>query len=114
MSTINNQTKGLFAIDSVEDLSHDSAAAIQGGLFVWDAANFAGRGFDLQASPNLIRQGFNDRISSIRNGTFRTWEFFTNANFTGHRLILRPGQISGNLGPTFNNKISSLRPIFNN
>jgi hypothetical protein len=33
MSTINNQTKGLFAIDSVEDLSHDSAAAIQGGIW---------------------------------------------------------------------------------
>jgi hypothetical protein len=53
MSTINNQTKGLFAIDTVEDLSHESAAAIQGGILVWDGANFTGRSRDLQASPNL-------------------------------------------------------------
>jgi hypothetical protein len=111
MSTINNQTKGLFMIDTVEDLSHDSAAAIQGGIYVWDGDNFAGGGRELQASPNLIRQGFNDRISSISNGTNRTWEFFTNANFTGSRLIVRPFQIARNLGPTFNNKISSMRPV---
>ncbi|MBD0299229.1 MAG: peptidase inhibitor family I36 protein [Nitrososphaera sp.] len=111
MSTINNQTKGLFAIDSVEDLSHDSAAAIQGGIFVWDGANFTGPVRDLQASRNLVAQGFNDKISSIRNNTRRTWEFFTNANFTGSRLTVRPGQSLGNLGPTFNNKISSMRSI---
>ena len=110
MSTINNQTKGLFAIDSVEDLSHDSAAAIQGGIFVWDGANFTGPRRDLQASPNLIRQGFNDKISSITNNTKKTWEFFTNANFSGRRFILRPGQRSGNLA-SFNNQISSLRSV---
>ena len=110
MSTINNQTKGLFAIDSVEDLSHDSAAAIQGGIFVWDGANFAGPRRDLQASPNLIRQGFNDKISSIRNNTQKTWQFFTSANFTGRSFSLRPGQQSGNLA-SFNNQISSMRSV---
>jgi hypothetical protein len=110
MSTINNQTKGLFAIDTVEDLSHESAAAIQGGIFVWDGANFAGPRRDLQASPNLIRQGFNDKISSITNNTRRTWEFFTNANFTGRRFSLQPGQRIGNLG-SFNNQISSMRSV---
>jgi hypothetical protein len=110
MSTINNQTKGLFAIDSVEDLSHDSAAAIQGGIFVWDGANFTGPRRDLQASPNLTSQGFNDKISSIRNNTRRTWVFYTNANFSGHSFELRPGQQVGNLGP-FNNRISSMRSV---
>ena len=110
MSTINNQTKGLFAIDSVEDLSHDSAAAIQGGILVWDFANFAGRSIDLQASRNLTAQGFNDKISSIRNNTQKTWQFFTNANFTGPGFSLRPGQAIGNLG-RFNNQISSMRSV---
>ncbi len=111
MSTINNQTKGLFAIDTVEDLSHESAAAIQGGILVWDPANFAGRPRDLQASRNLIFQGFNDKISSIRNNTQKTWAFYTNANFTGSVLRVRPGQALGNLGPLFNNKISSMRSL---
>lgn len=110
MSTINNQTKGLFALDTVEDLSHDSAAAIQGGIFVWDGAKFTGPRRDLQASPNLTRQGFNDKISSITNNTQKTWVFYTNANFTGRSLVLRPGERFGNLG-IFNNQISSLRSV---
>jgi hypothetical protein len=110
MSTINNQTKGLFALDTVEDLSHDSAAAIQGGILVWDGANFTGPRRDLQASSNLIRQGFNDKISSITNNTQKTWAFYTNANFTGPFFLLRPGQGRGNLG-SFNNQISSMRSV---
>ena len=110
MSTINNKTNGLFAIDSVEDLSHDSAAAIQGGIFVWDGANFTGPRRDLQASPNLTSQGFNDKISSIRNNTRRTWVFYTNANFTGRVFRLGPGQRASNLRG-FDNQISSMRSV---
>ena len=110
MSTINNQTKGLFAIDTVEDLSHDSAAAIQGGIWVWDGANFSGAMRDLQQSSNLIRQGFNDKISSITNNTNRTWAFYTNANFTGRSFSIKPGQRFANL-TSFSNQISSLRPV---
>jgi len=110
MSTINNQTKDLFAIDTVEDLSHDSAAAIQGGIFVWDGAGFTGPRRDLQASPNLIRQGFNDKISSITNNTQKIWAFYTNANFSGRFFLLPPGQRLGDLG-SFNNQISSMRSI---
>jgi hypothetical protein len=111
MSTINNQTKGLFAIDTVEDLSHDSAAAIQGGILVWDRANFAGESRNLQASRNLDLQGFNDKISSISNNTRKTWVFYTDAGFTGSSFLLRPGQVIRNLGVAFNNKISSMRSI---
>lgn len=110
MSNINNQTKDLFALDTVEDLSHDSAAAIQGGIAVWDGANFTGPRRDLQASSNLIRQAFNDKISSIHNNTQKVWEFFSNANFSGRRFSLRPGQRLGNLG-SFNNQISSMRSV---
>lgn len=111
MSTINNQTKGLFAIDTVEDLSHDSAAAIQGGIWVWDRANFTGPMRDLQASRNLTAQGFNDKISSIHNNTGRDWRFYTGANFTG-RVLLVPNRMAINLlKPPFNNKISSMRPV---
>ena len=110
MSTINNQTKGLFAIDTVEDLSHESAAAIQGGIFVWDGANFTGPRRDLQASPNLTRQGFNDKISSIHNNTGRSWLFYTGANYTGRVLLVLNRKAINHLGPDFNNKISSMRP----
>ena len=110
MSTINNQTKGLLAIDSVEDLSHDSAAAIQGGIWVWDGGNFSGSMRNLQQSSNLIREGFNDRISSITNNTLRTWVFYTNANFTGRSFSIQPGQRFANL-TSFNNQISSLRAV---
>jgi hypothetical protein len=110
MSTINNQTKGLFAIDSVEDLSHDSAAAIQGGIFLWDKAEFSGPRRDLQASANLSRQGWNDRISSIHNNTQKTWAFYTGANFTGRVLLVLNRKAINHLGPDFNNKISSMRP----
>ena len=110
MSTINNQTKGLFALDTVEDLSHDSAAAIQGGISVWDGANFTGPVTNLQASPNLVRQGFNDQISSITNNTKKTWAFYSNANFSGSVVRLQPGQRAGRLGP-IDNKISSMRSL---
>ena len=110
MSTINNQTNGLFALDSVEDLSHDSAAAIQGGIWVWDRTDFAGPVRDLQASPNLTRQGFNDKISSIHNNTGRSWLFYTGANFTGRVLLVLNRKAINHLGPDFNNKISSMRP----
>ena len=110
MTTINNQTKGLFAIDTVEDLSHDSAAAIQGGILVWDGPLFTGLKKDLQASRNLTAQGFNDKISSIRNNTTKTWVFYTNPNYLGRSFSLRPRQEARVLGP-FHNQISSMRPV---
>ena len=110
MSTINNQTKGLFAIDSVEDLSHDSAAAIQGGILVWDGWNFTGLRKDLQASRNLTAQGFNDKISSIRNNTNRTCVFYTNPIYSGRSFSLPPRKEARVLGP-FQDQISSMRPV---
>ena len=110
MSTINNQTEGLFVLDTVEDLSDDSAAAIQGGISVWPGANFTGQRKDLQASPNLVKQGFNDQISSITNNTQKTWAFYANANYSGSTFSLKPGQRVGNLGPV-DNKISSLKSL---
>jgi hypothetical protein len=110
MSTINNETQGLFALDSVEDVSDDSAAAIQGGISVWERPNFTGQRRDLQASPDLVKQGFNDEISSITNNTQKTWAFYINANYSGSTFSLKPGERSGGLG-NFNNQISSLRSV---
>ncbi len=111
MSTINNQTKGLFAIDTVEDLSHESAAAIQGGIKVWEARDFKGRFRNLPASSDLTRQRFNDKIASIHNNTRNTWEFFTNPNFTGNSFRLKPGERYGQLGRFYERQISSMRPV---
>ena len=111
MSTINNQTKGLFAIDTVEDLSHDSAAAIQGGILVWDLPNFAEESRNLHTSRDLVDQRFNDRISCISNNTRQTWVFYTDAGFRGSSFLVRPGQVIRHLSLTFNNKISSMRSI---
>jgi hypothetical protein len=110
MSTINNQTEGLFVLDTVEDLSDDSAAAIQGGISVWQGANFTGPARNLEASPDLVKQGFNDQISSIHNNTQKTWAFYANANYSGSTFSLKPGQRAGNLGPV-DNKISSLKSL---
>lgn len=112
MSTINNQTKGLFALDTVEDLCQESAAAIQGGILVSAGPNFTGARRDLPASSNLVRQGlgWNDVISSVHNNTRQTWAFYTNANFTGRSFVLRPGQQHRNLG-SFDNQISSMRSL---
>jgi hypothetical protein len=110
MSTINNQTKGLFAIDSVEDLSHDSAAAIQGGILVWSGPNFTGVRRDLQASSNLLRERFDNDISSIHNNTQKTWVFYTNPNFTGAVFRLDPGMRLSGLGIR-DNQISSMRSV---
>ena len=110
MSTINNQTEGLLVLDTVEDLSDDSAAAIQGGISVWPGANFTGPARNLEASPNLVNQGFNDQISSITNNTQKTWAFYANANYSGSTFSLKPGQRVGSMAG-FDNQISSLKSV---
>jgi hypothetical protein len=110
MSTINNQTKGLFALDAVEDLSHDSAAAIQGGIVIWDGYFFNGSNVDIPSSSDLRRHGYNDKISSISNNTKKFWAFYTDPNFKGRFFLLEPGQSISALG-SFNNQISSMRSI---
>nr|MDZ8003338.1 peptidase inhibitor family I36 protein [Nostoc sp. DedSLP05]MDZ8100852.1 peptidase inhibitor family I36 protein [Nostoc sp. DedSLP01] len=103
-------TNNLYAIDTVQDLNEESAAAVQGGILVYTGANFRGRR-DVQATRNLGSVGLNNVISSIRNNTRKTWVFYTGTNFSGSRFSLRAGQSFSSLNRTFNNQISSLRSI---
>jgi hypothetical protein len=109
MSNI-NQTNNLYTIDTVQDLSQESAAAIQGGaeIIVYRDANFRGNALKLTGnnanSQYQFRGAFNNSISSIKvlSGT---WEFFTNSDRTGLAQTLKPGNYS-RLDPQMNDTIS--------
>ncbi|MBD2452212.1 peptidase inhibitor family I36 protein [Nostoc sp. FACHB-152] len=113
MSHINNQTQDLNSIELVQDLDHESAATISGGIQVFSDANFSGFRLPSQAVRNLeLVQGgvFNDEASSLFNETNQVWAFYSEANFRGKRLALRPGQFARNLDSfDFNDAISSYR-----
>ncbi|MDZ7966694.1 MAG: beta/gamma crystallin-related protein [Nostoc sp. DedSLP03] len=103
-------TNNLYAIDTVQDINEESAAAVQGGILVYTGSNFRGARRDVQATRNLRSVGLNNVISSIRNNTRKTWVFYTGFNNSGSRFSLRPGQTASRLG-RFDNQISSLRSI---
>lgn len=103
-------TNNLYAIDTVQDLNEESAAAVQGGILVYTGSGFRGLRRDVQATRNLGSVGLNNDISSIRNNTRKTWVFYTGVNFSGDRISLRPGRAFSRLGG-FDNRISSLRSI---
>jgi hypothetical protein len=95
MSNI-NQTNNLYTIDTVQDLSQESAAAIQGGaeIVVYTDADFRGKSLILRGNnangQHQFLGAFNNSISSIKvlSGT---WQFFTNSNRTGLAQTLKPG-----------------------
>jgi hypothetical protein len=105
-----NQTNNLHTIDTVQDLSQESAAAIQGGaeMIVYTDANFRGNSVRLSANDaNTQRQligKFNNSISSIKilSGT---WQFFTNNDRSGLAQTLGPGNYN-RLDPRMNDTIS--------
>ena len=115
MSTINNQTNDLYSLNTVQDLSETSAAAIQGGILVYRSANFRNEA-DVQATRDLrtvLGGRFNNTITSIINNTQKNWVFYNNFNFNfntaGGSFSLRPGQRISDLSSRFDNTISSLR-----
>lgn len=76
---------------------------------LFEHADYGGRSMTSSGSPNLSRQGFNDRVSSIviRSGR---WEFCVDADYRGRCTRLGPGSY-GNLNDMgLNDAISSLRP----
>jgi Beta/Gamma crystallin len=103
-------TNNLYAIDTVQDLDQESAAAVQGGILVYTGSRFRGSVRDVQATGNLASVGLNNVISSIRNNTQKTWVFYTGFNNSGRRFSLRPGRTASRLG-RFDNQVSSLRSI---
>jgi len=122
MSNINNQSNDLDALDTVQDLSNESAAAIKGGtsepklLNLFDHAAYQGQKLmtfsaDLPNLASMFNGVFNDKFTSIKNNSDYTWEFFTDINYQGSSFHVNPGQKIRYLGCLFNNKISSFRRV---
>jgi len=113
MSNINNQTNNLYTIDTVQDLSQESAAAIQGGAAVelYDDSNFRKRLVSTNSGTPNVGNRVNDRVTSIviNQGV---WQFFTDSNFRGVSATLRPGRYANiGLGIIPNDSISSFRRV---
>jgi hypothetical protein len=112
MTKINNQSKSLFNIEAVEDISLESAASYSGGIRVYTDANFGGFVRTAKGVSDLTQvEGgfFNDKISSIKNDTDKRWAFYTDAGYNGDRFSLEPGQTTTFVGTRFNDSISSYR-----
>lgn len=76
---------------------------------LFEHADYGGRSIGSSGSPNLTRQGFNDRVSSIviRSGR---WEFCADADYRGRCTTLGPGSYGNLADMGLNDEISSLRP----
>lgn len=112
MSNI-NQTNNLYTIDTVQDLSQESGAAIQGGAAVelYNDSNFRRRMVSTNAGTPNVGNNVNDRTTSIiiNQGV---WRFYTDTNYRGVSADLRPGRYPNiGLGIIPNDSISSFRRI---
>lgn len=113
MSNINNQTNNLYTIDTVQDLSQESAAAIQGGAAVelYDDSNFRKRLVSTDSGTRNVGNNVNDRVTSIVINQGR-WRFYTDSNFRGVSADLGPGRYPNiGLGIIPNDSISSFRRV---
>jgi hypothetical protein len=86
-----------------------AGAAHAGELTLYTDSEFRGPSITLRdATPDLVRQGFNDRTSSVvvRSGT---WQLCEHAGFQGHCIVLDRGEYRVLEG--FNDKVSSAREV---
>jgi hypothetical protein len=86
-----------------------SGAAHAGELTLYTDSEFRGQAITLRdATPDLVRQGFNDRTSSVvvRSGA---WELCEHAGFQGRCIVLDRGEYRVLEG--FNDKVSSVREV---
>jgi Peptidase inhibitor family I36 len=116
MTKINNQSNSLYSIECVQDISHESAAALSGGIAVYTDSNFGGFARTAKGVSDLTqvdRGFFNDKISSIKNDTDKRWAFYKDAGYSGDRFTLEPGQSFRFVGGRFNDSISSYRSEVN-
>jgi hypothetical protein len=111
----NQQIQNLFALELVQDLDNESAAALSGGQTVSDVVLYSGtsrQGQSLKVNDgiaDLSKSNFNNISSSVvvNNGT---WEFFTKPNFQGESIEV-DSDTARDLPEIFNNSISSLRAV---
>ncbi|WP_414518220.1 beta/gamma crystallin-related protein [Nostoc sp. PCC 9305] len=113
MSNINNYGIDMNNDRPFQELSCETAAAIQGGASaqVFTDADFSGTASNIFDYDVPDFQGFNDQISSIKVFSGQ-WVFWSDANFSGSGIILGPGEYSNlsNLnGGVYNDVISSAK-----
>jgi hypothetical protein len=116
MSKINNQSNSLYNIECVQDISHESAAAISGGalettdVILYSEPDALGYEFGSnQKIEDLSVFGFNDATGSIFVSNDQTWRFYENTNFEGDYRDVGPGEFV-NIGD-FGMTISSFQAI---
>ncbi len=111
MTNITKQSLDLFAIDGLQDLSNESAAAVSGGnLDMSDLYN--GQGYrlnNLKGSYSSLGS-FNNKASWYQNKGNRDYIAYTGKNFTGIGYRLKAGT-KGNLGGMANNNFESIRAV---
>ncbi|MBW4510793.1 MAG: beta/gamma crystallin family protein [Scytonematopsis contorta HA4267-MV1] len=115
MLDISNQSQKLYSIDGVQDLSHESAAAISGGADVtlYSDKRFRGKSREINDGQRKLG-GFDNITSSIKvDGKInkKVWRFYKDPDFKGASFDIGPGQSLSHLPAGFNNRISSLRSI---
>ncbi len=108
-----NQTNNLYTIDTVQDLSQESAAAIQGGAAVelYDHSNFRGLLVSTNVGTPNVGSRVNDRVTSIKINQ-GVWRFYVDSNYRGVSTDLGPGQYANiGLGRIPNDSITSFRRV---
>lgn len=80
----------------------------------YEQPNFGGRSLTTSGSvSNLKSNSFNDRASSVVVRSQR-WEVCEDQRFSGHCMVLRPGQYASLEAMGLNDLISSVRPVARN
>lgn len=115
MSNINNQSKELYGIPGVQEISTESASTYSGGqnvvkeVTLYSENSVQGKSLGTNnAIADLSKYGFDNITSSISVQT-GTWRFYTGKNFTGKFI-----EIEGETGLGFislDNQISSLKAV---
>jgi hypothetical protein len=111
----NQQIQNLFALDLVEDLDNESAAAVSGGQTVSDVVLYSKenqQGKPLEVNNKIADLSkFNfDNISSSVVVNSGTWELYTKPNFQGQPIVV-DSDTARDLFGKFNNSISSLKSV---
>ncbi|MEN9521562.1 MAG: hypothetical protein RLZZ381_4150 [Cyanobacteriota bacterium] len=108
--TNNKYFQNLEAISALNALEDEAAATCSGGTpTLYSDANFGGNSFQVSGDQISNLGFFNDATSSLTIDE-GTWEFFSDANFQGQRVVLGPGSYSGITETGFpNDSLSSLR-----